>query len=127
MLPGRVDDGRAEASATLILDALERRARGALRRVRSGTSGSTERVDLAMVIRVDRDRCRTARRSAPVAGITALSVPAEELAEAKLKAAPPCWPGRSGRTCEAARRFGTPWCTSRRPTASIGPPARMRS
>lgn len=77
--------GAPKRSATLILDDLERRPRG----IYSGAFGYVGldgAVDLAMVIRsivVDKSGCSIGTGG----GITALSVPEEELAEAKLKAA----------------------------------------
>ncbi|MBX3094978.1 MAG: aminodeoxychorismate synthase component I [Cryobacterium sp.] len=77
--------GAPKLSAVTILDSLERRARG----IYSGTFGYFSldgRVDLAMVIRsivLDADGATIGAGG----GITALSVPEEELAEAKLKAA----------------------------------------
>lgn len=77
--------GAPKLSAVRILDALEQRARG----IYSGAFGYVSldgRVDLAMVIRtivIDADGATIGAGG----GITALSVPEEELAEAKLKAA----------------------------------------
>lgn len=77
--------GAPKRSATLILDKLEERPRG----IYSGAFGYVGfdgAVDLAMVIRsivVDESGCTIGTGG----GITALSVPEEELAEAKLKAA----------------------------------------
>jgi para-aminobenzoate synthetase component I len=77
--------GAPKRRATEILDALEGRARG----IYSGAIGYISvdgTVDLAMVIRsiiVDADGATIGAGG----GITALSIPAEELAEAKLKAA----------------------------------------
>lgn len=77
--------GAPKFSAVAILDSLEQRARG----IYSGAFGYFSldgRVDLAMVIRsivIDRDGATIGAGG----GITALSVPEEELAEAKLKAA----------------------------------------
>lgn len=76
--------GAPKHSATLILDALERRARG----IYSGVLGYVGRdgaVDLAMVIRsivID----ETGSTVGTGGGITALSLPDEELAETRLKA-----------------------------------------
>ena len=77
--------GAPKLSAVTILDSLERRARG----IYSGAFGYFSvdgRVDLAMVIRsivIEPDGATIGAGG----GITALSVPEEELAEAKLKAA----------------------------------------
>lgn len=77
--------GAPKQSATAILDSLEQRARG----IYSGAFGYVGldgAVDLAMVIRsiiIDAEGCTVGTGG----GITALSVPEEELAEAKLKAA----------------------------------------
>ncbi|MBH0053972.1 anthranilate synthase component I family protein [Salinibacterium sp. SWN139] len=77
--------GAPKHSATLILDSLERAPRGIYSGV-FGYVGLDGSVDLAMVIR---SIVMDARGSTIGAGggITALSVPAEELAEVKLKAA----------------------------------------
>jgi para-aminobenzoate synthetase component 1 len=77
--------GAPKYSATLILEALERSPRGIYSGV-FGYVGLDGAVDLAMVIRsiVMDDRGSTIGAGG---GITALSVPAEELAEVKLKAA----------------------------------------
>ncbi|WP_341954513.1 aminodeoxychorismate synthase component I [Salinibacterium sp. TMP30] len=77
--------GAPKHSATLILDALECAPRGIYSGV-FGYVGLDGAVDLAMVIRsiVMDDRGSTIGAGG---GITALSVPAEELAEVKLKAA----------------------------------------
>ena len=77
--------GAPKRSATLILDGLEQRARG----IYSGAFGLFSldgTVDLAMVIRSIVLDPRGATIGAG-GGITALSVPAEELAEVRLKAA----------------------------------------
>ncbi|MGX5680190.1 anthranilate synthase component I family protein [Schumannella luteola] len=77
--------GAPKRSATLILDALEARPRGIYSGA-FGYLGFDGAVDLAMVIRsivIDESGCTIGTGG----GITALSVPAEELAEAKLKAA----------------------------------------
>jgi len=77
--------GAPKRSATLILETLEHRARG----IYAGAFGYFSldgRVDLAMVIRsivLDAEGATVGAGG----GITALSVPAEELDEAKLKAA----------------------------------------
>jgi anthranilate/para-aminobenzoate synthase component I len=77
--------GAPKLSATRILDRLENRARG----IYSGAFGYVGfdgAIDLAMVIRsivIDDAGCTIGTGG----GITALSVPEEELAEAKLKAA----------------------------------------
>ena len=77
--------GAPKRSATLILDSLEQRARG----IYSGAFGYVGldgAIDLAMVIRsivVDGAGSTVGTGG----GITALSVPGEELAEARLKAA----------------------------------------
>ena len=77
--------GAPKRSATVILDGLEQRARG----IYSGAFGYVGldgAVDLAMVIRsivIDAEGSTVGAGG----GITALSVPEEELAEAKLKAA----------------------------------------
>ena len=77
--------GAPKLRATQVLDALERRARG-LYAGCFGYLGRDGRVDLAMTIRsiVLDERGATVGAGG---GITALSVPVEELAEAKLKAA----------------------------------------
>jgi anthranilate synthase component 1 len=77
--------GAPKRRATEILDGLEQRARG-LYAGAFGYLGCDGRVDLAMTIRsiVLDDRGATIGTGG---GITALSVPTEELAEAKLKAA----------------------------------------
>jgi anthranilate synthase component 1 len=77
--------GAPKRRATEVLDALERRPRG-LYAGCFGYFGRDGRVDLAMTIRsiVLDDRGATVGAGG---GITALSVPADELAEAKLKAA----------------------------------------
>ena len=77
--------GAPKLRATQVLDALERRPRG-LYAGCFGYLGSDGRVDLAMTIRsiVLDERGATIGAGG---GITALSVPHEELAEAKLKAA----------------------------------------
>ncbi len=77
--------GAPKQSATAILDRLEARARGIYSGA-FGYLGLDGSLDLAMVIRsivIDPDGCTVGTGG----GITALSVPAEELAEAKLKAA----------------------------------------
>ena len=77
--------GAPKHSATVILDALEHRPRGIYSGA-FGYLGFDGAVDLAMVIRsivIDRESSTVGAGG----GITALSVPAEELAEAKLKAA----------------------------------------
>ena len=77
--------GAPKRRATELLDGLERRARG-LYAGAFGYVGLDGRVDLAMTIRtivVDAAGATVGTGG----GITALSVPAEELAEAKLKAA----------------------------------------
>ena len=77
--------GAPKHSATLILDALEQRPRGIYSGA-FGYLGFDGRVDLAMVIRsivIDRESATVGTGG----GITALSDPREELAEAKLKAA----------------------------------------
>lgn len=77
--------GAPKYSATVVLESLERRARG----IYSGAFGYVGldgAVDLAMVIRsivIDREGSSVGAGG----GITALSVPEEELAEAQLKAA----------------------------------------
>jgi para-aminobenzoate synthetase component 1 len=77
--------GAPKRNATLILDRLENRARGIYSGA-FGYFGVDGRVDLAMVIRSIVLDGRGATVGAG-GGITALSVPAEELAEVKLKAA----------------------------------------
>jgi len=77
--------GAPKRSATTILDALENRARGIYAGA-FGYFGLDGRVDLAMVIRsivLDDDGATVGAGG----GITALSVPVEELAEVRLKAA----------------------------------------
>ena len=77
--------GAPKRSATTILDALENRARGIYAGA-FGYFGLDGRVDLAMVIRsivLDGDGATVGAGG----GITALSVPLEELAEVRLKAA----------------------------------------
>jgi anthranilate/para-aminobenzoate synthase component I len=77
--------GAPKRSATDILDRIEHRARGIYAGA-FGYLGFDGAVDLAMVIRsivIDSDGATIGTGG----GITALSVPAEELAEAKLKAA----------------------------------------
>ncbi len=77
--------GAPKHSATVILDALEHRPRGIYSGA-FGYLGFDGAVDLAMVIRsivIDRESSTVGAGG----GITALSVPIEELAEAKLKAA----------------------------------------
>jgi len=77
--------GAPKRNATLLLDALENRARG-LYAGAFGYFGLDGRVDLAMVIRsivLDPEGATVGAGG----GITALSVPDEELAEVKLKAA----------------------------------------
>ena len=77
--------GAPKLSATRILDRLERRPRGLYSGV-FGYLGLDGAIDLAMVIRsivIDDTGCRIGTGG----GITALSVPGEELAETKLKAA----------------------------------------
>ena len=77
--------GAPKRSATDILDFLEARARGIYSGA-FGYLGLDGALDLAMVIRsivIDTDGCTVGTGG----GITALSVPTEELAEAKLKAA----------------------------------------
>jgi anthranilate synthase component 1 len=77
--------GAPKLSATRILDRLERRARGIYSGA-FGYLGLDGSVDLAMVIRsiiIDADGSTVGTGG----GITALSVPREELAEARLKAA----------------------------------------
>ncbi|WP_411699570.1 aminodeoxychorismate synthase component I [Conyzicola sp.] len=77
--------GAPKRNATVILDRLEGRARGIYAGA-FGYFGLDGRVDLAMVIRsivLDPDGATVGAGG----GITALSVPAEELAEVKLKAA----------------------------------------
>ena len=76
--------GAPKLSATSILDSLEHRARGIYAGA-FGYIGLDGAVDLAMVIRsiiIDPDGATVGTGG----GITALSVPTEELAEAKLKA-----------------------------------------
>lgn len=76
--------GAPKRSATEILDRIEHRARGVYAGA-FGYLGLDGAVDLAMVIRsilIDRDGATIGTGG----GITALSVPEEELAEAKLKA-----------------------------------------
>jgi anthranilate synthase component 1 len=76
--------GAPKQSATEILDRVEDRARGVYAGV-FGYLGLDGAVDLAMVIRsilIDEDGATVGTGG----GITALSVPLEELAEAKLKA-----------------------------------------
>jgi anthranilate/para-aminobenzoate synthase component I len=77
--------GAPKLSATTILDRLERRPRGIYSGV-FGYVGLDGRIDLAMVIRSIVLDGRGATVGAG-GGITALSVPAEELDEVKLKAA----------------------------------------
>lgn len=77
--------GAPKLSATRILDRLEHRARGIYSGA-FGYLGFDGAIDLAMVIRsivIDDAGCTVGTGG----GITALSVPEEELAEAKLKAA----------------------------------------
>ncbi|MBG6054454.1 anthranilate synthase component 1 [Salinibacterium sp. CAN_S4] len=77
--------GAPKLSATTILDRLEQRPRGIYSGA-FGYLGFDGTVDLAMVIRsiiIDQDGATIGTGG----GITALSVPAEELAETKLKAA----------------------------------------
>jgi anthranilate/para-aminobenzoate synthase component I len=77
--------GAPKSSATAILDRLERRARGIYSGA-FGYFGRDGRIDLAMVIRsivLDRDGATVGSGG----GITALSIPEEELDEVKLKAA----------------------------------------
>jgi anthranilate synthase component 1 len=77
--------GAPKRSATLILDGLEQRARGIFSGA-LGYFGLDGAIDLAMVIRsivIDRDGATVGAGG----GITALSIPEEELAEVKLKAA----------------------------------------
>ena len=77
--------GAPKRSATLILDRLERRPRGIYAGA-FGYFGLDGRVDLAMVIRsIVLDPAGATVGAG--GGITALSVPVEELAEVKLKAA----------------------------------------
>jgi anthranilate synthase component 1 len=76
--------GAPKVSATRILDRLENRPRGIYSGA-FGYFGLDGRVDLAMVIRSIVIDPRGATVGAG-GGITALSVPAEELAEVKLKA-----------------------------------------
>jgi para-aminobenzoate synthetase component 1 len=76
--------GAPKRNATAILDRLERRPRGIYSGA-FGYFGLDGRVDLAMVIRsivIDPDGATVGSGG----GITALSVPEEELAEVKLKA-----------------------------------------
>ena len=78
--------GAPKLSATQILDRLERRPRGVYSGA-FGYLGLDGAVDLAMVIRsivIDRDGSTIGAGG----GITALSVPEEELAEVMVKAAP---------------------------------------
>ncbi|HEX7833928.1 MAG TPA: anthranilate synthase component I family protein, partial [Pseudolysinimonas sp.] len=84
-LPAGSMTGAPKQRATEILDGLERRARG-LYAGAFGYLGRDGRIDLAMTIRsiVLDERGATIGTGG---GITALSVPAEELAEARLKAA----------------------------------------
>ncbi|CAN5550940.1 hypothetical protein BH09ACT4_BH09ACT4_20990 [soil metagenome] len=84
-LPAGSMTGAPKQRATEILDALERRARG-LYAGAFGYLGRDGRVDLAMTIRtiVLDERGATIGTGG---GITALSVPEEELAEARLKSA----------------------------------------
>lgn len=84
-LPAGSMTGAPKQRATEILDSLEGRARG-LYAGAFGYLGRDGRVDLAMTIRsiVLDERGATIGTGG---GITALSVPAEELAEARLKAA----------------------------------------
>ncbi|WP_309621039.1 anthranilate synthase component I family protein [Salinibacterium sp.] len=77
--------GAPKMSATTILDRLERRPRGIYSGA-FGYLGFDGTLDLAMVIRsiiIDQDGATIGTGG----GITALSIPAEELAETKLKAA----------------------------------------
>jgi para-aminobenzoate synthetase component I len=77
--------GAPKLGATQILDSLERRARGVYSGV-FGYFGLDGGIELAMVIRsivIDAEGASVGTGG----GITALSVPAEELAEVKLKAA----------------------------------------
>jgi anthranilate/para-aminobenzoate synthase component I len=77
--------GAPKLSATRILDTLEHRARGIYSGA-FGYLGLDGSVDLAMVIRsiiIDAEGSTVGTGG----GITALSVPREELAEARLKAA----------------------------------------
>ncbi len=77
--------GAPKRRAIELLDGLERRSRGPYAGA-FGYFGLDGRIDLAMVIRsivIDADRASVGAGG----GITALSVPEEELAEAKLKAA----------------------------------------
>jgi para-aminobenzoate synthetase component 1 len=77
--------GAPKRRATELLDGLERRARG-LYAGAFGYVGLDGRVDLAMTIRtIVLDAAGATVGTG--GGITALSVPSEELAEAKLKAA----------------------------------------
>jgi anthranilate synthase component 1 len=84
-LPAGSMTGAPKRRATEILDSLERRARG-LYAGAFGYLGRDGRIDLAMTIRsiVIDERGATVGTGG---GITALSVPQEELAEARLKAA----------------------------------------
>jgi anthranilate synthase component 1 len=84
-LPAGSMTGAPKQRATEILDALEQRARG-LYAGAFGYLGRDGRVDLAMTIRsiVIDERGATVGTGG---GITALSVPVEEIAEARLKAA----------------------------------------
>ncbi len=84
-LPAGSMTGAPKQRATEILDTLERRPRG-LYAGAFGYLGRDGRVDLAMTIRsiVIDERGATIGTGG---GITALSVPAEEIAEARLKAA----------------------------------------
>ena len=84
-LPAGSMTGAPKQRATEILDTLEQRARG-LYAGAFGYLGRDGRVDLAMTIRsiVLDERGATIGTGG---GITALSVPAEEIAEARLKAA----------------------------------------
>jgi para-aminobenzoate synthetase component 1 len=84
-LPAGSMTGAPKQRATEILDTLERRARG-LYAGAFGYLGRDGRVDLAMTIRsivLDEGGATIGTGG----GITALSVPAEEIAEARLKAA----------------------------------------
>jgi anthranilate/para-aminobenzoate synthase component I len=77
--------GAPKLSATRILDRLEARPRGLYSGV-FGYVGLDGAIDLAMVIRsivIDDEGCTVGTGG----GITALSVPAEEVAETRLKAA----------------------------------------
>ena len=85
LFPAGSMTGAPKRNATLILDSLELRARGVYAGA-FGYFGLDGRIDLAMVIRsivIDRAGATVGAGG----GITALSVPLEELAEAKLKAA----------------------------------------